>query len=217
NLARHHQRVDSSDAWQAVRPFRDVDAPKIRYLSDDEARRFVNACSPNFRRLVTGALLTGARYGEIATVTAGDYNADTGSIFISHSKGKQHHVYLTDEGRVFFESIAAGKTSDKLLFPRTDGTKWSNAHQFRPVRNASKIAKITPPIGFHALRHTYASRLAMKGVPMAVIAAQLGHTDTRMTERHYAHLAPSYVADTVRAAFGTMGLVETDNVVPLTG
>jgi hypothetical protein len=33
---------------------------------------------------------------------------------------------------------------------------------------------------------------------MGVIAAQLGHSDTRMTERHYAHLALSYVANTVR-------------------
>ena len=38
----------------------------------------------------------------------------------------------------------------------------------------------------------------MRGVPMGVIAAQLGHADTRMTERHYAHLSPNYVANTVR-------------------
>jgi hypothetical protein len=41
----------------------------------------------------------------------------------------------------------------------------------------------------------------MRAVPMAVIARQLGHADTRMTERHYAHLAPNYVADTIRASF----------------
>jgi hypothetical protein len=51
---------------------------------------------------------------------------------------------------------------------------------------------------------------------MPVIAAQLGHADTRMTERHYAHLAPSYVADTVRAAFGPLGLLPAkDNVFGL--
>jgi integrase len=54
-------------------------------------------------------------------------------------------------------------------------------------------------ISFHALRHTHGSTLAMKGVPMGVIAEQLGHADTRMTEKHYARLAPSYVADTRRA------------------
>jgi hypothetical protein len=30
----------------------------------------------------------------------------------------------------------------------------------------------------------------------------LGHSDTRMTEQHYAHLAPTYIGDTIRAAFG---------------
>jgi integrase len=56
----------------------------------------------------------------------------------------------------------------------------------------------------------------MKGVPMGVIAAQLGHSDTRMTERHYAHLAPSYVADTVRAALPGLGIIGVKNVVSLT-
>jgi integrase len=55
----------------------------------------------------------------------------------------------------------------------------------------------------------------MRGVPLGVIAAQLGHRDTRMTEKHYAHLAPSYVADTVRAHFPKLGIGETLNVVPL--
>lgn len=57
--------------------------------------------------------------------------------------------------------------------------------------------------------------LAMKGVPMGVIAAQLGHADTRMTEKHYAHLAPSYVADTIRAALPSLGIAEETNVVSI--
>jgi hypothetical protein len=52
----------------------------------------------------------------------------------------------------------------------------------------------------------------MRGVALPVIAVQLGHVDSKMVEKHYGHLAPSYVADTIRAAFGTMGLVEPDNV-----
>jgi integrase len=48
----------------------------------------------------------------------------------------------------------------------------------------------------------------MNGVPMGVIAAQLGHADTRMTEKHYAHLAPSYVSETIRANFPRLGIAE---------
>jgi hypothetical protein len=56
----------------------------------------------------------------------------------------------------------------------------------------------------------------MRGAPMPVIAAQLGHTDTRMTERHYAHLGPNYIAETVRQTFGELGIMlPADGVVPL--
>ncbi len=51
---------------------------------------------------------------------------------------------------------------------------------------------------------------------MGVIAAQLGHADTRITEKHYAHLAPSYVAETVRAALPAMGIIEPSSVVSMT-
>jgi hypothetical protein len=55
----------------------------------------------------------------------------------------------------------------------------------------------------------------MKGVPLFVVAAQLGHRDTRMIEHHYGHLAPSYIAETVRTAFGTLGVFEPSNLIPL--
>jgi integrase len=70
-------------------------------------------------------------------------------------------------------------------------------------------------VNFHILRHTHGSHLAMAGVPMGVIAAQLGHADTRMTEKHYAHLAPSYVAQMIRANFPVLGLSDGENVVRL--
>ena len=50
---------------------------------------------------------------------------------------------------------------------------------------------------------------------MGVIAEQLGHADTRMTEKHYAHLAPSYVADTIRKHFPTLGIVGDTAVTPI--
>ena len=56
----------------------------------------------------------------------------------------------------------------------------------------------------------------MRGVALPVVAVQLGHKGIRMVEEHYGHLAQSYVADTIRAAFGTMGLVEPDNVTGIT-
>jgi len=113
---------------------------------------------------------------------------------------------LTDEGRAFFRRAAAGRAGDASLLPRASGRRWNKSEQFRPMREACAAARIVPAASFHILRHTYGSRLAMRGVPIPVIAAQLGHAGLRITMRHYAHLAPSYVADTVRAKFGTLDL-----------
>ena len=66
------------------------------------------------------------------------------------------------------------------------------------MHEACKQATIDPPLNFHALRHTWASLSVMGGMPLMVVAKIFGHADTRMVERHYGHLAPSYVADAVR-------------------
>jgi integrase len=213
NHAHREGRCASDDAWRTVRAFREADAAKLRYLSDDEARRLTNACSPDFRALVTAALLTGYRYGELAAMTGDDFNPDAGTVRVRTSKnGKPRHVVLTQEGRDFVAQLAAGNTGSACLFPRINGKPWAKSEQQRPLSAACAAARINPVVNFHGLRHTYASRLAMRGVPLAVIAAQLGHSDTRMVEKHYGHLSPSYIADTIRAAFGSLGLVETSNV-----
>ena len=170
----------------------------------------------DFRDLVRGALLTGCRYGELITLRVADYNADAGTVTVRVSKtGKVRHVVLADEGRSLFDSLVAGRPIDAHIFHRTDGKPWGASHQQRPLAEACARARISPAVSFHILRHSYGSALAMRAVPMGVIAAQLGHSDTRMTEKHYAHLAPSYVADTIRAHFPTLGIGGGEKIVPL--
>ncbi|RDD63832.1 tyrosine-type recombinase/integrase [Ferruginivarius sediminum] len=201
NHAWREGKVTSDDAWRRVTPFREADAARVRYLSNDEITRLVNACEGAFRRLVQGALYTGARYGELIRLQVADFNPDAGTVAVRASKtGKPRHVILTDEGRVFFENITAGQPGDALIFKRPTGGAWGRSHQQRPLGEACARAKIAPAVSFHILRHTYASHLAMRGVPLQVIATNLGHTDTRMVERHYGHLSPSYVADAIRGA-----------------
>jgi integrase len=228
NHARAEGKVTCpADPWASVKAFREADKPKVRYLLEEEITRLVNVCPPDFRELVTGALLTGCRYGELAAMKAADFDPQAGTITVGRSKGgKPRHVALTDEGRRFFDQVTAGKHGAARIFERNQIVKqatrdtpaeikrspWGNSDQFRSMREACKLATIAPA-SFHELRHTYGSRLAMKGVPMAVIAAQLGHADTRMTERHYAHMGPGYIAETVRLSFGTLGIIpESDTV-----
>ena len=143
------------------------------------------------------------------------FNCDSGTVAIRLSKGRVRHVTLADEGFECFLAWTRGQPPNRHVFQRDDGGVWGPSHQQRPLEQASRLAKISPPVTFHVLRHTHASQLAMRGVPMAVIAKQLGHADTRMTEKHYAHLAPNYVADTIRANFPNLGIGETLKVVPL--
>jgi hypothetical protein len=55
----------------------------------------------------------------------------------------------------------------------------------------------------------------MAGAPLMVVARNLGHADTRMVERHYGHLAPSYIVDAIRAAAPKFGIEPDRRVVTL--
>ncbi|MEX1205655.1 MAG: tyrosine-type recombinase/integrase [Dongiaceae bacterium] len=216
NHAWREGKVAGDEAWRRVRPFKNVDAPVVRYLTEGECVRLVNACPPDFRPMVQAALLTGCRYGELAALRAADFNPDAGTLAVRASKsGKARHVVLTAEGQRFFAGAVAGKASDALILARPDGKAWGHGHQRRPLLEGCKRARISPPASFHILRHSHGSTLAMKGVPLPVIAQQLGHSDTRMTEKHYAHLSPSYVADAIRAGFPELGIVKVGKVAAL--
>jgi integrase len=207
NRAYAEGKIANDDAWRRVRPFREVDAARVRYLGEEECRRFLDACDPDLRRLAEAALLTGCRYAELANMRVRDFDHDAGTVFVGAGKNsKSRHVVLTDEGRALFARLTRSKEPDDLLFTRNGMARWGKSDQFRPMRETCAKAGIDPPIGFHILRHTHASYLALRGVPLAVIAAQLGHSDTRMAEKHYAHLTPNYIADTIRANFPTLGI-----------
>ncbi|WP_234732101.1 tyrosine-type recombinase/integrase [Acidocella facilis] len=215
NLAFQDGRISSDEAWRRVKPFQNAEAARVRFLSDDEATRLVNAADPGFRPMIQAALLTGARWGELVRLRVADFNPDAGTLHIRQSKsGKPRHVALTDEGRVFFAQRAAGKAVKALLLPRPDGEEWGKSEQQRPMLAACATAKIAPAIGFHILRHTHASRLARAGVSLAVIAAQLGNGEA-ICAKHYAHLSPDHIADAIRAGFGSMGIVAESNVKPM--
>jgi integrase len=208
--------VATDDAWRRVKPFKAVETARVRYLTEAECARLVNACEPAFRDLVRGALLTGCRYSELTSMQVSDFNPDAGIVTVCASKpGGSRHVVLTDEGRRLFSALTAGRRVGEFMFIRTDGGHWGKSHQLRPMLEACRRATIEPAVSFHVLRHTHGSTLAMRGVPMGVIAEQLGHAGTRMTEKHYAHLAPSYVAHTIRAHFPVLGIAGDGAVVPM--
>ncbi len=203
--------IINADAWRNVKPFAQADGVKRRYLNEDETRRLVNAVSPAIRPMVQGALLTGARYQELASLRVRDFNRDASVVMLVDTKsGKPRPLYLEAEGMRLFDQATIGKRGDDLIFPRPDGKRWGASQQARPLAAACKAAGIEPT-GFHDLRRTYGARLALAGVPMAVIAEALGHADERITRKHYAHLSPNYVGDIVRQHVAGLGIVAADD------
>ena len=207
NVAYYNEKTIGDDAWRRVKPFMKTDAPRLRYLDDDESRRLIIACNANFRPMVKAALLMGARYSELAGLEIRDFDRHSRTLWLRETKaGTPRVVYLEGEGFQLVSQAILGKGSGDLIFPRADGRRWGAAHQVRPMF-AACVAAGLDPVGFHDLRRTYGARLARKGVPMAVIAEALGHADERITRKHYAHLAPSYVAETIREAVAGLGIV----------
>jgi integrase len=212
NLARrNHKRtgVKSSEAWDAVERFKGVHIPRSRYLTIAECKRLMNACDPEFRILVRAALETGARYQELARLRVADFNPDSGTLHVRKSKAnKDRHIVLTDDGREFFAGLVLGRKGADPMLHR----EWKQSQQDPLIKAACKRAHIDPPISFHILRHTWASWSVMNGAPLMVVAKNLGHSDTRIVETHYGHLAPSYVAEAIKKHAPKFGKVAPSNI-----
>lgn len=200
NKAFQDDWVRDDSVWRKVKPFANADEPITRFLTHSEGTRLLNSCRPDFRELVKAALFTGARYSELTRLKVTNVNADTALIYISAEakSGKGRHVPLHADALDFFETQIIGKRGNDLVFTKQDGSEWGKNHHVRLLQAACKNAKIEPAIGFHELRHTYASTLAQHGVDLLTISKLIGHADTRITSRHYAHLCDKTLSDAVK-------------------
>lgn len=233
---------DSNLPWRLVKPFKGTTSQRVRFLTVNEQQMLVAACDPEFRPLVMGALYTGARYGELCRVLARDFNATSRTLFIQWGKGKgeavSRHVALSSEAVIWFKVFTEGRSPDELMWRRKDVERttraktladpdaWASYDQVYAMEQAVEIArarmKAADPkakdsdfedVTFHELRHTYASGLINAGCPLAYVAAQLGHKDTRMCERHYGHIARQALTASIEKLSPVLGLF-TPNAAP---
>jgi integrase len=106
------------------------------------------------------------------------------------------------------------QSSSKYVFPALDGSKQKQpnvvfARTVEEIGLNDGVKDQRKRVCFHTMRHTFASRLAMAGIPLYTIKEAMGHHTIAMTER-YAHLMP----DTLREAMKTLEK-KPDNVVQL--
>ena len=92
------------------------------------------------------------------------------------------------------------------------GKEWAAAQQVRRMVTACKHARIEPHVAFTNSGTPGRVHAVMAGMPLAVVARNRGHVDTKMCERRYAHLAPTFVVDQVRKFAPTFGKIEATNV-----
>lgn len=199
--------ITSRDAWMRVEPFPGVEANRVNFLTPDQARALIAACPPDLGLLVQLALVTGARYGELARFQVRDFHPASATLWVAEAKsGRPRRLILTEEAAALCTRLSSGRPPEAPLLTKADGSPWGRDHHIRRFRAAATAAGLIDGFTFHELRHTWASLAIMAGMALALVAQMLGHADTRMAERHYGHLAPDYMAAAVRASAPRFGL-----------
>jgi integrase len=181
--------------WLADNPAKGIERnqekKRARYLTDDELTRLTGALAAHPDQRVANAirllLLTGARRGEVLSMTWGQINFEKGIWTKPGATTKQkteHVVPLSPPAVLLLSTMRQGSTSD-YVFPSRDGT----GHRVDLKKPWPAICKAAGINGLrvHDLRHSYASFLVSAGLSLPVIGALLGHTQPQTTAR-YAHL-----------------------------
>jgi integrase len=208
NFAYTEGKIGTKAAWERVRPFRKTNAPKVRFLTLEEVAALLKDCEPKFQSLVKGALVTGARYSELGRLKVTDFSPEDRRIYIAQSKnGEARNVHLNEDGVALFRELTKDRESSELIFLRDNGMRWKKSDQGRDMIKACDASGVQG-VTFHILRHTYASHAVMNGMPLEVLAEQLGHKDITITIRYYAHLCPSYKQGIIEAKAPNFGFTD---------
>lgn len=173
------------------------DEPRTRYLSlaeEKELRKQLAHSEKYFQQMVLLALNTGMRRGELLKLRWGDVDLERGVLTvradIAKSK-KARHIPLNREARSVIESIPQ-LDKDRCVILYRGGQVNNITGAWRKLAERAGLEDVT----FHDLRHTFASKLVQKGIPLYTVQQLLGHSDPKLTAR-YSHLAADHLRDAV--------------------
>ena len=179
---------------------------RVRFLAADEHNALMRECAAHgaaLHLIVTLALSTGARRGELLGLRWSDVNVERGTLTFQQTKnGERRSVPLVGFAANKMTEFAKVRRSDsELVFPGKRGRPLAIGKMFSDVLQKAGI----DDFHFHDLRHSAASALAMNGATLSEIAEVLGHKTLEMVKR-YAHLTEGHTREVVgrmnRAVFG---------------
>ena len=188
-------------------------AHRFDFLTFEEADYLIATADGELRTMILIALRTGLRLGELRGLRWEDVDLPAGRIRVAQSivyvkrKGepgrdvvttpkshKAREVPLSDEARAALH--AHRHSRGPLVFCDADGAPVAFQPVQRALRKVLRQARLRT-MGWHALRHTFASHLTMRGVPLKATQELLGHASITVTMR-YAHLMPGITRDAVQ-------------------
>lgn len=183
--------------------------PGFDFLDFEEADRLLTASGED-RTLLLVAVRTGLRLGELRALRWQDVDLVAGRLNVRQAVTKKHAVGTPKNGRErevpLAESVRQALKAHRhlrgpLVFCNEGGDMLTEGEVRWPLERACKRAGLRD-VGIHVLRHTFASHLAMRGVPVKTIQELLGHRTIQTTMR-YAHLAPEVRRDAVELLDGS--------------
>lgn len=178
--------------------------PDFDFLTFEESQRLLDAAEGEWRTMILVALRTGLRFGELLALRWQDVDLVAGRILVRQNcvlgvigtpkSGHAREIPLGDEVLKALKSHR--HLRGHLVFCTMEGEVFTVGEPRYWLERYCRKAGLRE-MGWHALRHTFASHLAMRGAPLKAIQDLLGHATIQMTMR-YAHLAPEVARDAVR-------------------
>ena len=187
-------RKTAREELTAIKKYQEPDG-RLRYLSGEaEAERLLQACEGWLRPIVLTAIHTGMRKGELLGLTWDLVDMTHGFIRLKQTKnGKARALPFNETLWSLFSGLQT-RQDIPWVFHDATGNRWNDIrHPFDEACDSAGLIDFH----FHDLRHTFASWLMMRGVPLATVSNLLGHTSPTMTLR-YAHLSPKHLTSAVR-------------------
>jgi integrase len=174
----------------------DEDNERVRYWTEDEERRFFEAAPQQDHAMVLFALHTGMRKSEQLRTRWVDIDVQRRFIAVTTTKGRRirtRHIPINDILYDLLKKIPR-RFKNPYVFP---GEKPGTARTDLPKSWEPSLQKAgILDFHWHDLRHTFASRLMMKGADLYEVMRLLGHTNIETTQR-YAHLSPKHLQGVV--------------------